>query len=67
MNAENQSQSLTERKLEEFLNRACRAEAEGDYKEAQRLFELALFCEGRLRADVTDARQYAYTAAAVYN
>ena len=53
-------------KLESFLNRACEAEAQGDYVQAERLFRLALYCDGRLRPDVTNAKEYAETAGSVY-
>jgi len=57
--------SLTE-KLETFLTRACAAEADGDYREANRLFRMALRCEGMLRTDVTDYKEYADEAGSVY-
>ena len=53
-------------KLEDFLLRACEAEAKGGFVEVNRLFRLALYCEGRLRPDVTDAREYANRTGPVY-
>ncbi len=53
-------------KLEDFLAQACEAEVSGDKSEAERLFRMALYCEGRLRPDVTDAREYVRQVGPVY-
>jgi hypothetical protein len=53
-------------KLEDFLDRACEAEASGGKSEAERLFRMALYCEGRLRPDVTEAREYVRQVGPVY-
>ncbi|MFC1637244.1 hypothetical protein ACFL5Z_20690 [Planctomycetota bacterium] len=53
-------------KLEDFLDRACIAEGEGNKREANRLFRIALLCEGTLRADITEARKYADETGLVY-
>lgn len=53
-------------KLESFLVRACEAEEKHNYAEAERLFRLALYCEGRLRYDVTNAKEYVDQAGPVY-
>jgi hypothetical protein len=53
-------------KLEGFLNRAAEAEAKGDLAEAERVFRLALFCEAKLRPDVTDAAAYVRSAGSLY-
>ena len=45
-------------KLEVFLSRACEAEAEKDFAEAECQFRLALLCDSRMRPDVTDAKEY---------
>lgn len=47
-------------KLETYLDKACQAEAQGNHVEAERCFRLALYCEGRLRPDVSSAKEYAY-------
>ena len=65
MNDMKNRELLTE-KLDVFLTRACEAEVNGDYAEAERLFRLALYCEGRLRPDVTDAKEYVLQAGPVY-
>ena len=52
--------------LESFLSRACAAEAANDHKDAERLFRLALYCEGRLRPDVSSAKDYAAQVGPVY-
>ncbi len=61
MNGKDKSQPSAEKKLEGFLNGACKAESEGDRKESERLFKLALFCEGILQTGVADAKQYGNT------
>jgi len=53
-------------KLGSYLDRACEAEARGDYAEAEHLFKLALFCEGRLRPEVTDAKDYVDKSGPMY-
>jgi hypothetical protein len=66
MNAQKNPTSL-EQKLESFLDRACIAEAGGNLREANRLFRMALLCEGRLRPDVVNYKQYADEAGPVYS
>jgi len=53
-------------KLEIFLSRACEAEAKKDFAEAEHQFRLALFCDGRMRPDVTDAKEYVRQAGPIY-
>jgi len=53
-------------KLETYLSRACQAEVDGNYAEAERHFRYALFCEGYLRPDVGGARAHADRAGPVY-
>ncbi len=54
------------KRLESYLNRACQAEAVGNYVEAERMFRFALYCEGRSRLEVGSAREYAQQARPVY-
>jgi len=54
-------------KLEDFLDKACQAEAAGNRIEAERQFRLALYCEGKLHSDATNARDYVNGASPVYN
>jgi hypothetical protein len=65
-NAELQNKKQLSEKLGKFLDRACEAEAKGEYSEAERLFRLALFCEGKIRPEITDAKQYIELAGPVY-
>ena len=65
-NAELQNKKRLSEKLDDFLNRSCEAEAKGNYPEAERLFRLALFCEGKIRPDVTDVKLYIEQAGPVY-
>lgn len=62
------NEQLNERaeKLEHYLNLACDAEANGDRVEAERQFRRALCYEGKLRSDVTHARDYAEMVGPVY-
>lgn len=53
-------------KMENFLEQACEAESRLDYVEAERLFGLALLCDGNLREDVRDARMYLQSTRPVY-
>ena len=53
-------------KIESFLNRACQAEARKDYVEAERLFGMALYCEGLSRPDVASAKDYTNRAGHLY-
>ena len=55
-----------EEKLETYLNRACQAEAEGNYTEAEQQFRYALYCEGRSRSDVENAKEYVQQAGPIY-
>lgn len=52
------AQKNLKEKLEEFLTRACEAEAKGEQAKAERLFRLAVFCEGKLCPDVVNAKEY---------
>jgi hypothetical protein len=54
------------KRLERFLTIAIQAEAELDYFRAGRAFVLALFCEGRVRDDVTNPWTYIFQAMPVY-
>jgi hypothetical protein len=65
MNEKKNATSLKE-KLDSYLDRACEAEVRGDYSDAERLFRMALYCEGLLRPDVGSAREYVKTAGPVY-
>jgi len=58
-------QNLME-KLESFLTRACEAEGANDHMEAERLFRMALYCEGNLVPKVTYVREYVNQARPVY-
>jgi len=58
-------QNLME-KLESFLTRACEAEGANDHMEAERLFRMALYCEGNLVPKVTYVREYVNQAGPVY-
>ena len=60
------SESL-EQKREIFLARACEAESKKDFIEAERLFMLAMYCDGRIRLDITDAKKYVEEAGPLYN
>jgi hypothetical protein len=53
-------------KLESFLAQSCEAEERGDRVEAERLFKMALYCEGLSRPEVGSAREYAQQAGCVY-
>lgn len=53
-------------KLEGFLNQACEAESEGNYEKAERLFKYAMFYSGKLKPDITDAKQYVIETGPVY-
>ena len=55
-----------EEKLETYLNKACQAESEGNYTEAEQQFRYALYCEGRSRSDVENAKEYVRKAGPVY-
>lgn len=57
--------SLEER-LERFLKRAQEAEAKENHFRAGRAFALALYCDGMLRSEVTDACGYVRHAMPVY-
>ena len=65
-NTELQNKKQLSEKLETFLGRACEAEAKGNHPEAERLFRLALFCEGKIRPEITDAKHYVEQAGPVY-
>jgi hypothetical protein len=65
MNTLTNPTSLKE-KLESFLDRACEAETAGDYRGAEQLFRFALYCEGKLIPEVTDAKQYVDMVGSVY-
>jgi len=65
MNNAELGQSMKE-KLEQFLSGACEAEAKKDFAEAEHQFRLALFCDGRMRPDITDAKEYVRQAGPVY-
>jgi hypothetical protein len=60
------SQTSLKEKLESFLARACEAEAAGGYREAERLFRMALHCEGHLSPEVTNVSEYVNQAGTVY-
>jgi hypothetical protein len=60
------SNVIMQEKLEGFLDSACEAEARKDFAEAEHQFRLALFCDGRIRPDVTDAKEYVRQAGSVY-
>ena len=53
-------------KRESFLAQACEAESKKDFAEAERFFRLAMYCDGRIRRDVTDAKKYVEQAGTVY-
>ena len=53
-------------KLESYLDRACEAEERGDRVEAERLFGIALYCEGLSRPGAGGARNYVQQAGPVY-
>ena len=53
-------------RLEGFLAKAIKAEARGDLAEAERAFRLALFCEAKMRLDVTDAIGYVRSAGPLF-
>jgi hypothetical protein len=53
-------------RLEMFLLGAAEAEARGDLAEAERAFRRALFCEAKLRPDVTDVLAYVRSAGPLY-
>lgn len=65
MNANDKNENLVE-ELEDFLDRACMAESEGNRNEAERFFRLALFCEGTSQPCVPNAEQYVSSAGPVY-
>lgn len=65
-NTELQNKKQLSEKLETFLDRACEAETKGDHSEAERFFRLALFCEGKIKPEITDAKQYVEEAGPVY-
>ena len=52
--------------LETYLNRSCEAEAKGDIPEAERLFKLALGCEGLSQPGVGNVSEYVQRAGPVY-
>ena len=52
-------------KLENFLDQACQAEVRDNNKKAERLFRLALYCEGKLKTGV-NVKQYVEEAGPVY-
>ena len=66
MNDSGDCKNLTE-KLESFLAQACEAESQSNLEKAERLFKLALYCEGRSRSDIAAAKQYADEAGPVYS
>jgi len=53
-------------RLEMFLLGAAEAEAGGALAEAERTFRRALFCEAKLRPDVTDVLAYVRSAGPLY-
>ena len=55
-----------EEKLDNFLDKACQAEAEGNLSEAEQHFRYALYCEGRSRFDAENAREYVRQAGSIY-
>ena len=55
-----------EKRLERFLKRAQEAEARQNRFRAARAFALALYCDGMLRPEVTDACGYVRGALPVY-
>jgi hypothetical protein len=65
MNNAQISESL-EQKREGYLARACAAESENNFFEAERLFRLALYCDGRIRLDIADAKKYVEQAGPLY-
>jgi hypothetical protein len=65
MEAKERSEEWTS-KLESYLGRACEAEAAHDFEKAERFFKYALFYEGKLLPDVSDAKQYVAEAGPVY-
>ena len=48
-----------EQKRERFLAQACEAESQKDFARAERSFKLAMYCDGRIRSDVTDVKKNA--------
>ena len=60
------SDEILRGKLESFLTRACEAESKKDFVEAERLFMLAMYCDGRIRLDITDAKKYVAQAGPLY-
>ena len=65
MNDVQVSKSWTE-KCENYIVDACNAEMKENFVEAERLFRLALFCDGKARPDVMIARDYVNQAGPVY-
>jgi hypothetical protein len=53
-------------KLDGALSKAAVAEARGDLAEAERAFRLALFCDAKMRPDVTDMAAYVRSAGPLY-
>jgi len=53
-------------KLDGLLARAAEAEAKSDLAEAEKAFRLALFCDAKLRPDVTDVVAYVRSAGPLY-
>lgn len=54
------------KKVDGFLDIACKAEAEKDIEEAERLFELAVRCEARNRPEVINIQAYLDAVGRVY-
>jgi hypothetical protein len=65
MDGEERNDELT-RKLDSYLSQACEAEAAQDFEKAEHFFKYALFYEGKLRPDVSSAKQYVAEAGPVY-
>ncbi len=53
--------------LEGYLEAACEAETKGEYLQTGLQFRKTLFYEGKMRPEVTNAKEYVNSAWAVYN
>jgi len=61
-----QNEDRLQENLDAYLNRACEAEARGDFDEAERMFRFALHCEAHSRSDVGNASEYVQRVGPLY-